>query len=130
MPLSSYGTYTVTQAKAFIQNYESKPAAPTVSVANGVNGLDVAWGKVANAQSYVVYYKTASTGWSSVSTSAARVTLPNVQSGKYYYIQVQSIGANGVKGNYSKVKTMTYLSRVNITSLTYNGNNTVEIRNP
>lgn len=104
----------------------AKPAAPTVSVANGVSGLDVAWGKVANAQSYVVYYKTASTGWSSVSTSAARVTLPNVQSGKYYYIQVQSIGANGVKGNYSKVKTMTYLSRANITSLTYNGNNTLK----
>lgn len=118
---------------ALVQSYEGlsydrfgKPAAPTVSVANGVSGLDVAWGKVANAQSYVVYYKTASTGWSSVSTSAARVTLPNVQSGKYYYIQVQSIGANGVKGNYSKVKTMTYLSRANITSLTYNGNNTLK----
>lgn len=125
--------YRGTEAERYARNNDFKfieivdiPIAPTVSVANGVNGLDVAWGKVANAQSYVVYYKTASTGWSSVSTSAARVTLPNVQSGKYYYIQVQSIGANGVKGNYSKVKTMTYLSRVNITSLTYNGNNTLK----
>lgn len=104
----------------------TKPAAPTVSVANGVSGLDVAWGKVANATSYYVYYKTASSSWSSVLTSGTRVTLPSVKSGKYYYIQVQSIGANGVKGNYSKVKTMTYLSRVNITSLLYNGNNTLK----
>ncbi len=109
----------------FIDNSKI-PAAPTVSVANGVNGLDVAWGKVANAQSYVVYYKTASTGWSSFSTTSTRATITNVGSGKYYYVQVQSIGANGVKGNYSKVKTMTYLSRVNITSLVYNGNNTLK----
>lgn len=105
---------------------DKSPAAPTVSVANGVNGLDVAWGKVANAQSYVVYYKTATTNWSSFSTSSTRATISNAGSGKYYYVQVQSIGANGVKGNYSKVKTMTYLSRVNITSLTYNGNNTLK----
>ena len=109
-----------------INNYNDIPFAPTVSVANGVNGLDVAWGKVANAQSYVVYYKTASTGWSSFSTTSTRATITNVGSGKYYYVQVQSIGANGVKGNYSKVKTMTYLSRVNITSLVYNGNNTLK----
>ena len=105
----------------------TKPAAPTVSVANGVNGLDVAWGRVTNAKSYTVYYKTGSNSWSTVITSGTRVTLPKVQSGKFYYVQVQSIGANGVKGNYSKVKTMTYLSRANITSLTYNGSNTLKI---
>lgn len=105
----------------------SKPAAPTVSVANGVNGLDVAWGKVANAQSYVVYYKTATTNWSSFSTSSTKATITNVGSGKYYYVQVQSIGSSGVKGNYSNVKTMTYLSRANITSLTYNGNNNLKM---
>ena len=127
MPLSSYGAYTISQAKSFIQNYELKPAAPTVSVANGVNGLDVAWGKVSNAQSYVVYYKTAATNWSSFSTSSTKATITNVGSGKFYYVQVQSIGSSGVKGNYSKVKTMTYLSRANITSLTYNGNNNLKM---
>ena len=105
----------------------AKPAAPTVSVANGVNGLDVAWGKVANAQSYVVYYKTATTNWSSFSTSSTKATITNAGSGKYYYVQVQSIGSSGVKGNYSNVKTMTFLSRANITSLTYNGNNNLKM---
>lgn len=125
--------YKGTEAERYARNNDFKfveivdiPTAPTVSVANGVSGLDVAWGKVANAKSYIVYYKTASTGWSSVSTTATRVSLPKAQSGKYYYVQVQSIGANGVKGNYSKVKTMTYLSRVNINSLVYNGNNTLK----
>ena len=104
----------------------AKPAAPTVSVANGVNGLDVAWGKVANAQSYLVYYKTATTNWSCFSTSSTKATIVRVSSGKYYYVQVQSIGSSGVKGNYSNVKTMTFLLRANITSLTYNGNNNLK----
>ncbi len=125
--------YRGTEAERYARNNDFKfveivniPAAPTVSVANGTGGLDVAWGKVANAQSYIVYYKTATSGWSSVSTTGTKVTLPKVQSGKMYYVQVQSIGANGVKGNYSKVKSMTYLSRAAITSLTYNGNNTLK----
>lgn len=117
-----YGNYNFTLSTP----QPAKPSAPTISVANGVSGLDVAWGKVANAQSYVVYYKTASSGWSSFSTSSTRATITNVQSGKMYYVQVQSIGANGVKGNYSAVKSMTYLSRAAITSLTYNGNNTLK----
>ena len=132
---NDWSKYSYTSKKnALIQSYNSfsytknsKPAAPTVSVANGVKGLDVAWGKAANAKSYVVYYKTANSNWSSFSTSSTKATITNVSSGKYYYVQVQSIGANGVKGSYSKVKTMTYLSRANITSLTYNGNNTLKI---
>lgn len=125
--------YRGTKAELYARNNDlnfveivDKPAAPTVSVANGVNGLDVAWGKVANAQSYVVYYKTATTNWSSFSTSSTKATITNVGSGKYYYVQVQSIGSSGVKGNYSNVKTMTFLLRANITSLTYNGNNNLK----
>ncbi len=132
--LASGTYYFVVEKDYYTGNYDfslsvpqpSKPAAPTVSVANGVNGLDVAWGKVANAQSYLVYYKTATTNWSCISSSSTKATIVRVSSGKYYYVQVQSIGANGVKGNYSKVKTMTFLSRANITSLTYNGNNTLK----
>ena len=133
--LASGTYYFVVEKDNYTGNYDfslsvlqpAKPAAPTVSVANGVNGLDVAWGKVANAQSYVVYYKTATTSWSSFSTSSTKATITNAGSGKYYYVQVQSIGSSGVKGNYSNVKTMTYLSRANITSLTYNGNNNLKM---
>ena len=46
-------------------------------------------------------------------------------SGQLYYVQVQGIASNGAKGSYSKVKSMTFIAQPKITSLTYNGENTL-----
>ena len=51
--------------------------------------------------------------------------IPNTESGKLYCVQVQNI-INGKKGAYSKVQSMTYLARANMTTLTYNGSNALQ----
>ena len=103
---------------------KEKPAAPALSIANGVNGLDIAWSKVNGAAAYVVYYKTADDGeWMSLSASGTqtRGTVEDAEPGKLYYAKVQAIGADGTEGEFSAVKSLTYISRANITSLSFNG---------
>lgn len=122
--------YSLSQVRTAIQNYGKtsapKPGAPTPTLSNIASGLKASWGNVSNAVSYVVYYKTAAqSNWSSFSTNMTSCNIPNAQSGTLYYAQVQSIGANGVKGSYSKVKSMTYIAQPAITGLSYNGNNTL-----
>ena len=122
--------YTMSQVRNAIQNYgkasSSKPGAPSTSLSNTSSGLNASWNAVSNAASYIVYYKTSSqSNWSSFSTNTTSCYIPNTQSGTLYYVQVQSIGANGVKGDYSNVKSMTYIAQPTITGLSYNGNNTL-----
>lgn len=127
------GTVAQTYAKAngftFVEIPDStvvKPAAPTLSVSNTTGGLKASWNKVANAVSYIMYYRSINaTSWSSLSTSNTSYNVPNAKSGTLYYVQVQSVGKNNVKGNCSAVKSMTYIARTTITGLNYNGNNTL-----
>lgn len=118
--------YNYNQIISAINNYVSPPVAPTVSLSNKSNGIYVGWNKVANASKYIVYFKKPSdTAWTKYSTSNNYYTLNSVISGQLYYVQVQGIASNGAKGSYSKVKSMTFIAQPKITSLIYNGNNTL-----
>ena len=98
---------------------------PTLSLSNNSAGLTATWNS-SGADSYVVYYRPAErSSWSSFTATANKAVIPNTESGKLYCVQVQNV-SGGKKGAYSKVKSMTYLSRANISSLTYNGNNTLQ----
>ena len=90
-----------------------KPGAPTLTLTNQTNGLKASWNSVSNAKSYTVYYRLTMGGeWSTVSTSSTSTLLKNIEPGMPYIVQVQSIGENNVKGDYSTTKTITYIPQV------------------
>ena len=98
---------------------------PSLSLSNNSAGLTAAWSST-GADSYVVYYRPAERStWSSFTATGNKAVIPNTESGKLYFVQVQNI-FNGKNGAYSKVKSMTYLARANMTTLTYNGSNALQ----
>ena len=98
----------------------NKPSAPTVTLSNKSNGIRVDWNKVAGAREYIVYYKDNARGnWNKYYTGNNYFAYTRTESGKYYYFQVQPIGNNGVRGAYSKVKSLMYLSRPAFNKNTY-----------
>ena len=106
------------------QNSEpkEKPAAPALSIANGVNGLDFAWSKVQGAQFYMVYTRAADEDtWNMYETHETHATWGDPEPGKLYYAKVQAIDGDRVKGEFSAVKSLTYIPRADVTSLSFNG---------
>lgn len=113
-------------ALASLTAQAATPAAPTLSVGNQTNGLRAQWNAVAGAEKYIVYYRQAGDAqWSSDETTGTAYTLTEAESGVLYYMQVQSVAGES-KGGFSKVKSMTFISRAAITSLSYNGSNTLK----
>ena len=113
-----YGTWSNQISAVYV-------ARPTLSLSNNSAGLTATWSS-SGADSYVVYYRPAERStWSSFSTTASKAVIPNTESGKLYCVQVQNV-SGGKKGAYSKVKSMTYLSRAAISSVSYNGNNALQ----
>ncbi len=101
-----------------------KPGSVTQSLGNTSAGLSVKWNAAANATSYIVYYRRADvSAWSSSATAATSFYVPGAQSGVMYCVQIQSVGYGGVRGSYSRVKSMTYLGCPAFTSLSYSGSN-------
>ena len=99
--------------------------SPSLSLSNNSAGLTAVWSNT-GADSYVVYYRPAERStWSSFTATGNKAVIPNTESGKLYCVQVQNI-FNGKNGAYSKVKSMTYLARANMTTLTYNGSNALQ----
>ena len=106
-----------------ISDDAEKPAAPTLSLSNTVNGLTASWNKVDNAGSYRVFYRSVADGedWTSFDTTDTSCVIPDTVSGTLYFVKVQSIGADELEGEYSAVKSMTCIDRAEITSLSFNG---------
>ena len=104
------------------------PYAPTgVFTRNSGTGFYITWRAAANATGYKVYYKTAESDWSVEDTNTTSVNLENLEYGTLYYIQVQSIGANGIAGGFNKVSSMTHVRGTTLTSLVYNTNRSVTL---
>lgn len=119
--------HKASQIISAINNYRDRMAVPTVSLSNNSQGVYAGWNKIANAEKYTVFYKSASeSGWNYFTTHNNYVQLSWLTPGKLYYVQVQPVAASGDKGGFSKVKSLTYIPQANITSLTYNGNNTLK----
>ena len=119
--------HTTSQIISAINNYRVNMAVPTVSLSNNSQGVYAGWNKIANAEKYTVFYKSASeSGWNSFTSYNNYAQLSWLTPGKLYYVQVQPVAASGDKGGFSKVKSLTYIPQANITSLTYNGNNTLK----
>ena len=98
------------------------PAAPVIKLSNTVNGLTAAWAQVENAKGYRVFCKAATDEeWSEFDTADTGFVIPDAESGVLYYVKVMSLGADGAEGEFSKVKSMTCVSRAVITGLSYNG---------
>lgn len=95
----------------------AKPATPNVTVWNGGSsqGLYVTWNNVSNNAVYQVAYRPVGNyrsgqGYTYKTTANRNITLTGLTSGVCYQVQVRA-RVNGVYGNYSKTKSMTYLSR-------------------
>ena len=106
------------------QNSEPKEklAAPAFSMANGVNGLDFAWSQVKGAMVYVVYTRAADEDtWGMYGTPQTHATWGDPEPGKLYYAKVQAMDADNTGGEFSAVKSLTYIPRADVTSLSFNG---------
>ena len=104
------------------------PYAPAnISTQNSGTGFNITWKAAANATGYKVYYKTAESGWEFKNTNTNSIKLDDLEYGTLYYIQVQSIGANGVNGGFSKVSSMTHVRSTRLISTAYNSNATVTV---
>lgn len=106
--LTSLFSITVFSASA-----ATKPATPSVSIVNGgsPNGLYVKWNNVGTKASYQVAYRPiGAKGYSYKATKNTSITLTGLTSGVGYQVQVRAY-ANGVYGNYSRTKSMTFLAR-------------------
>ena len=96
---SSNGTVD-TDAEVGDNNAAVKPASPTLSLSNTVNGLTAAWNKVDNAEFYRVFYRSVADGegWTSFDTTDTSCVIPDTVSGTLYFVKVQSIGADELEG--------------------------------
>ena len=104
------------------------PYAPAnIRTLNSGTGFNITWNAAANATGYKVYYKTAESGWEFKNTNTNSIKLDDLEYGTLYYIQVQSIGANGVNGGFSKVSSMTHVRSTRLMSTAYNSNATVTV---
>lgn len=91
----------------------AKPATPVVKIHNGgsANGLYVTWNNISPRATYqVAYRRIGATGYTYTNTNKTNITLTNLKSGVGYQVQVRA-NINGIYGNYSKTKSMTFLSR-------------------
>ena len=104
------------------------PYAPTgVFTQNSGTGFNITWRAAANATGYKVYYKTAESDWEFKETNTNSVNLEDLEYGTLYYIQVQSIGANGVNGGFAKVSSMTHVRPTRLISTAYNTNASITV---
>lgn len=99
-------------------------AAPTLSLSNKYNGIRGEWTDVSGASHYIVYYRRASDpNWSSDITYNNYYPLLDTEPGTLYCMQVQGVAADGTRGSYSSVKSLTFIPRATITILYYSGGN-------
>ena len=101
--------------------------APTnVKIQNSGTGFYIKWNKAANASGYRVYYKTAETDWAYSGTNTNSISLEELEYGKLYYIQVQTLGSNNATGNYTKVTSMTHVRGTALENAEYKAENNEE----
>ena len=88
---------------------------PNVSLSNKYNGIRAEWKASGGASKYIVYFKTASAAkWSSATTANTYYPILNTVSGTLYYVQIRPVSGS-VNGPYSKVKSMTFIARPDVT---------------
>ncbi|MBQ5744495.1 MAG: fibronectin type III domain-containing protein [Ruminococcus sp.] len=99
-------------------------AAPSLSLSNKYNGIRGEWTAVSGASHYIVYFRRASeTQWSSDIAYSNYYPLLNTEPGTLYCMQVQGVAADGTRGSYSRVKSLTFIPRAEIKNLYYNTGN-------
>ena len=87
-------------------------SAPTVTVSNGVDGVDVSWKAVKGAVNYRVYYYRAQ-GWTKLAdTNGTSYTDTQAVSGNEYAYTVRCINAEGTAftSSYNAGKSITYVA--------------------
>ena len=100
-------------------------AKPSLTVANKGNSLRTQWNAISGASSYQVFYKTASSGWSSTTVSGTSYNYQGTP-GTLYYFQVIPM-FNGTRGTPSNVVSCTYVRNTTLRSTAYNSNGTVTV---
>lgn len=103
------------------------PAPTNVRTQNSGTGFVITWNKAAGAVKYRAFYKTAESDWAYQDTNTNSVSIQDLEYGKLYYIQLQSIGGNNARGSYSKVTSMTHVRGTVLKTAAYNANGTVTL---
>lgn len=96
-------------------------AAPKISsVVNAANGVSITWGKVAGAEKYRVFYKTADGSWKGIAnTTATSYTWTGAKSGTKYTFTVRCLDKNGnyISSFDSAGKSVAYVAAPKISSV-------------
>ena len=107
-----------------------KPAAPALSLSNSANGLTALWSDITGASYYIVYYKSAfNNGYSNLETGDTTCVIPETESGTLYFVKVQAVSAEGVRGYESAEKSLTYIAHAGNTEINFNGSSNVCVWN-
>ena len=102
------------------------PVPPTTpklkSVSNAIDGVKVAWNAVDGADEYIVYRKTAKSGWANLGTTAeASFTDKTAKSGTTYYYTVKAQNGAGASGYNKTGLAIKYLSAPKLSKVYNNG---------
>ena len=99
------------------------PTTPTLkSVSNAIDGVKVVWNAVDGAEEYIVYRKTAKSGWANLgTTSEASFTDKTAKSGTTYYYTVKAQNGAGASGYNKTGLAIKYLSAPKLSKVYNNG---------
>ena len=102
---------------------ENPPTTPKLkSVSNAIDGVKVVWNAVEGAEEYIVYRKTAKSGWANLGiTSKASFTDKTAKSGTTYYYTVKAQNGAGASGYNKTGLAIKYLSAPKLSKVYNNG---------
>ncbi len=107
----------------------STAAPKNVRIRNYCDGFNVNWNKVSGAIGYRVFYKRSTDSeWRNTETDKNYANILDLWSGALYYVQVQSINADGKYCGISKAISMTQVRGTTLKSVVYNSNGTVTLK--
>lgn len=114
---------------AAVTTFAAVSTAPELNLSNSNYGMTAKWNAVPDAYKYIVYFRQhPQNPWSSAETTDTSFLFTEnnspLCSGAKLYVQVKAADENG-EGKFSKVKSLTYLRRTQISLLNYSGSVTV-----
>ena len=117
------GNESLTGAIIHFAETDAVPTTPKPkSVSNAIDGVKVVWNAVDDADEYIVYRKTAKSGWANLGTTAETTfTDKTAKSGTTYYYTVKAQNGAGASGYNKTGLAIKYLSAPKLSKVYNNG---------
>lgn len=104
-------TVPVNNDKEEDEELSAAPGVPNPKLSNVSDGIKLEWDEIDDAKQYYVCATESGTNvWQKYYTEECEFLYKNLQSGKQYYFQVQTISNDGTKSAFSSPRGLTYLA--------------------